>query len=868
MLDCLAHAEIFDPKIAKHPGKRRVEGWLMTHDNIISQNTIAESTENPATMRFNQAQQYIEGGFSVFPIGKLKKPAVSEWKPYQTEVAIEAELEKWFIENENPGIAIVCGAAEKKPIVLDFEYESVFISWCKILYSKGKKELIETLPIVKTPGGGIHVYVRLDRTPPAGEQLAKRLIDGKEDLLIETRGTGHYVVAPGSAAHCHPDNKQYELYRGCIADTPIISEEDFALFIDTAKSFNEMPEPKVHSRVNEGVNYKPWESPTVRDYNESKEIALVLADSGFKLVRTDGVETYWQKPRSSDGGHHVTFNKDDDGKIRCFSGTCPPFEQDKTYSGFETFALLKHEGDKKDAEAELKAEGFGLDLWPEPAEMEVATPIAPSMQAEMLPEPLRNYCVDISKRMQVPVEGIAISTIVSISSVVGAGCSIRSEKYGDFTVIPNLWGMLVGRPGVVLKSPTLTKGMNPLKTLQKKAREKFLIEMSEYRKAQEEYDLKLDRLKRQLKNSKSKESDAIATFRTGKMLLQEPVIPIQKRYFTNEASTQKITEILAGNPRGILKFHDELAGFIARLDQEREERGYYLTAWNGDGSYDDDKIGRGSTSAPNLCISMLGGIQPDMLQSVLLQAFSKKGIKPAASDGFIPRFQLAVWPEEPIRGCVDEPPDQAAQMRVQEIFDRLDCMDFEAFGAKTDSAGAIPCFQFAPDAQAEYGPWLIKLEAKIREEKLSVMQEHLSKYRSLLPSLALLFHLIEIADVPTLEGIEIGVPGISLRSFKLAEAWCDLLEQHARKIYSLINAAPIKPAAELIERIKAAELKDGFSLREIQRHGWRFLTDNETIARALNELVNAGWIWELKSERSFGHPEAISYLINPKISKK
>jgi hypothetical protein len=39
-----------------------------------------------------------------------------------------------------------------------------------------------------------------------------------------------------------------------------------------------------------------------------------------------------------------------------------------------------------------------------------------------------------------------------------------------------------------------------------------------------------------------------------------------------------------------------------------------------DGSYTDFKIGRGLTEAENICVSMLGGIQPDKLMRCLIQA--------------------------------------------------------------------------------------------------------------------------------------------------------------------------------------------------------------------------------------------------------
>ena len=99
------------------------------------------------------------------------------------------------------------------------------------------------------------------------------------------------------------------------------------------------------------------------------------------------------------------------------------------------------------------------------------------------------------------------------------------------------------------------------------------------------------------------------------------------------------------NPRGILTFRDELTGLLVKWNREdgTDERAYFLEGCNGNGSYTDVKIGRGLTDAKNICISLLGGIQPDKLKRYLYQAMQGN------NDGLMQRLQLAVWPDEPER---------------------------------------------------------------------------------------------------------------------------------------------------------------------------------------------------------------------------
>ncbi len=87
---------------------------------------------------------------------------------------------------------------------------------------------------------------------------------------------------------------------------------------------------------------------------------------------------------------------------------------------------------------------------------------------------------------------------------------------------------------------------------------------------------------------------------------------------------------------------------------EREpDRAFFLEAWNGCGGVTSDRIGRGTVHVDNLCVSLLGGIQPAKLLAYLYQAASE-----LENDGLIQRVQLLVYPDEPATWqLVDEYPD-------------------------------------------------------------------------------------------------------------------------------------------------------------------------------------------------------------------
>ena len=96
-------------------------------------------------------------------------------------------------------------------------------------------------------------------------------------------------------------------------------------------------------------------------------------------------------------------------------------------------------------------------VWPDPTPIKSIKdnllPVLP-LTPELIPEPFQDWIVDITERMQCPLEYVAVGSIIVTASLVGAGCGIRPKSKDTWTVIPNLWGGIVGAPST-LKSPAL-----------------------------------------------------------------------------------------------------------------------------------------------------------------------------------------------------------------------------------------------------------------------------------------------------------------------------------------------------------------------------------------------------------------------------
>jgi hypothetical protein len=167
----------------------------------------------------------------------------------------------------------------------------------------------------------------------------------------------------------------------------------------------------------------------------------------------------------------------------------------------------------------------------------------------------------------------------------------------------------------------------------------------------------------------------------------------------------------------------------------------------------------------------------------------------------------------------------------------------------------------------------MSIEAKRRAESESIIVEHLSKFDSLMPSLALIFHLVERANYEFQRSISQLLPEpdqqISLENARLAGAWCEYLESHARRIYALALDLSAQTAQRILNKIEEGALQDNFNERDIYRRGWSFLDSKELVHAAIAELLETGWLRENKVAKTQepGRPLSPTYRIHPRAEE-
>ena len=135
------------------------------------------------------------------------------------------------------------------------------------------------------------------------------------------------------------------------------------------------------------------------------------------------------------------------------------------------------------------------------------------------------------------------------------------------------------------------------------------------------------------------------------------------------------------------------------------------------------------------------------------------------------------------------------------------------------------------------------------------MVSHLAKYRSLIPTLALLCHLAEGRTGP-----------VDIDSLKRAIDWGTYLESHARRIFSVAVTPDTAEAIALAKKIISGEMPAEFALRDVYRKGWIGLGTRDAAARAVEVLCDLDWLAEV--EQSTRTRSRKRYQANPKLPRR
>lgn len=485
----------------------------------------------------------------------------------------------------------------------------------------------------------------------------------------------------------------------------------------------------------------------------------------------------------------------------------------------------------------------GPEPWRDPAPIVSVLPPVAKLDPDMLPSVLSAYVFDVSERQQSPPDFVAVASLCGLGSLAGNRAQIRPKALDDWTVVPNLWGACIGRPSS-MKSPAQDAALAPVYSLQDEMRRAWERERQE-----DDIDAAMaalaasDAKKRAAKALKEGDRAAArAALSTEAVEGDEAPCP---RLVVADATMEKLGELLAENPRGLLSRRDELPGLLARLDRTefQSERAFYLEAFNGLSPYVFDRIGRGTISIPALTLSMIGGIQPSRIAPIVQAAVNGSG-----DDGLLQRLQLAVWPDDRTDWkWMDRAPCEAARESYREAFRRVHGLTY--------GRGEPAVYGFASEAQGQFRRWYEEIQQEARRGNIApALESHLLKMPKTVASLALIFHLVDGGEGP-----------VSAEATGRALDWADYLRTHASRIYASGMVA-VEDAARLVIA-RRDSLPPQFSARDVQRKCWTGLSDRADVADAIDLLESTGHVLKhvTGSAQDGGRP-ATAYEWHPTLT--
>jgi putative DNA primase/helicase len=314
---------------------------------------------------------YFNAGLSIIPIAPdgTKRPDYAllpcddcgkpTWQPFQRQRPTLEDITRWFspvASRPTPGIAILGGQVSGGLEILDLDNQLVVEPW-RAAVQRHAPGLLDRLVLVRTPRPGLHVYYRAPQIEGNQKLAQERTGDGQR-TIIETRGEGGYVLAPGSPPESHPTRRTYEF---CGASTmPCLTVDERAILLSAARSLNRLPPsvpatPQVHlpsssaSRSGDRVG---------DDFNRRASWEQILLQAGWTLVGSRGREELWRRPGKASGSSATTGH---DGRdiLYVFSSNASPFEPNSAYTKFAAYAHLRCRGNFSLAARELARQGYG-----------------------------------------------------------------------------------------------------------------------------------------------------------------------------------------------------------------------------------------------------------------------------------------------------------------------------------------------------------------------------------------------------------------------------------------------------------------------------------------------------------------------------
>ncbi len=753
---------------------------------------------NSTNKLLEAALQYARNGWHIFPCKPNSKiPLIGKSEDGNgclDATTDETQIRAWWTTCPNANIGLLCG--EKSGLaVVDVDVGDKKNGWETL---KRFPDLPETVTQM-TPTGGAHKIYRIPKSTPAPKN--RNGFPTKKDG-IDIRSTNYYIMLTPSV---HPDTRTEYSWADGQAPWEMGLEPfpDFMRPENRPKERRKMPWEQVANTaakidpptraaiqkvrgtpiIDRARLYLRECEPAVQG-NAGHDSLLWAARAlviGFELDDSTAISLLWEEfnPRCMPPWDQLEPSevKDFERKVRQVQET--PGEKPKGW-------LLDEYGLKTNNEA-MQALGaqFAASLLGDmptettPQEEPIAVEPHPYLPfpTEVLPEKVRDYAQLVAGSHCVDESFTGLPILVAAGAAMGNAFRLRLKN--GFDVCPTLWGAVV--------SPSGTNKSGPLKDILRGLQSTIPIDK-----------------------------------------VENPMLNPQGRTVLSDATLEAVVAKLGANPRGLLIFRGELAGWLKSFNAYKKGGGgdeqAWLEFWDAHSYQLDRKTNSEEIFIPAAAVAVLGGIQP----KVLAECFDPGKF----ASGLVPRLLIAAPPTKPMYWSETEISEKDQDEWVAAI-EKLRTRPFQSMEPLT--------MRYAPHilmpediAKQRYVDFFNSISFEI--ESMSELERiFASKSRVIAARLALIHHGLryacgEIDDIHSRVELCSMEAGIELAKWFLNEQFRVYGAAKAEHDDAVINA--------LVERIKA---KGGsMSPRVLQKSNQRKYPAAIDARKELDTVVSAG----------------------------
>jgi hypothetical protein len=453
---------------------------------------------------------------------------------------------------------------------------------------------------------------------------------------------------------------------------------------------------------------------------------------------------------------------------------------------------------------------------------------------QVFPPATANWIEMAAESVGAPADYVAIGLLGAMAGICGAG--VMAEATPQWREPLVLWVAPIGAPSTG-KTPALSVARYLIETIESEARSGDDERRREHQAREASAKLAhagwLEDVEAALEKGLPAplppvDAEPPAPFMTTQMLI-------------GDATLESIADVVAANARGVVSWHDELAGWLQSFN--RYSSGSNRPAWLEGWSAGPVRINRKSRSEAlvlrKLPLSVVGTIQPDRLREALT----------GADDGLPARF-LYTWPDSPgFKSLADRraPQSEGMLQRLRRI------------AASVGTADEPLTVQLSPAAFSLFDEFSREHHTDAADH-MGLASGWFGKGPGTVLRLAGVLHLLLEAES---DG-QIGTM-ISPDTFRAAAGlWADYFLPHAMAAFSVAGLSEkerrLRRTVEWMQRHRSAEITG----RQMHQETFARTLSTEEVAEVAKHLEKAGVIRAGKRAPAVGRPSSV-WTVNPAI---